>query len=223
MFSAFALAIEQLAERRIRRVIVRSLMLTIALYVGLCAVVWGALFGTPLLSHLGWWGKGIEWFGGLAIPVVALILLPALMASMIGLFLDEVVDAVEERNYPGLPAPRRIPLLEAVLGSLRLSAMVIGLNLLILPLFLIPVVGQIAYYAINGYLIGREYFSLVALRRAEPLVVAGQFSGALGALWVAGVIITVLSTIPVVNLIAPVIGVAAMVHMARRLALRTRA
>ncbi|MGZ8409550.1 MAG: EI24 domain-containing protein, partial [Hyphomicrobium sp.] len=69
------------------------------------------------------------------------------------------------------------------------------------------------FYAVNGYLLGREYFELVALRRADIAEVRALRDVYRGRLFVAGVVVAVLLTVPIVNLLAPIVGTAAMVHL----------
>ncbi len=91
--------------------------------------------------------------------------------------------------------------------------MVVVLNLAALPLYLIPVVNALVFYGLNGYLLGREYFEMVAPRRLEmePRRVLWR-RRRLGFV-LAGVAFAFLSTLPLVNLLAPVIAAAAMTHL----------
>jgi CysZ protein len=69
------------------------------------------------------------------------------------------------------------------------------------------------FWAVNGYLLGREYFELVAMRhhgRQEARDMRKQNGG---RVFLSGCIVAVLFTAPVLNLAALVIGVAAMVHL----------
>jgi uncharacterized protein involved in cysteine biosynthesis len=69
---------------------------------------------------------------------------------------------------------------------------------------------------VNGYLLSCEYFELVALRRLEAGDVRSLRKAYGGPLFMAGVLIAFLLTVPLVNLVAPVIGTAAMVHLFQR-------
>ncbi len=57
----------------------------------------------------------------------------------------------------------------------------------------------------------------VALRRLDPAEVTAWRRANGGVLWLTGIVIVFLGTIPVLNLIVPVLGVAAMVHVAQTL------
>jgi uncharacterized protein involved in cysteine biosynthesis len=106
-----------------------------------------------------------------------------------------------------------------VLGStLKFAAIVILLNLLVLPvylvLFFVPPLNLILYYLLNGYLIGREYFELVAFRRLPPADATRLRRRHRARILLSGVILAFCMTVPVVNLFAPVLGAAFMVHVA---------
>ena len=68
------------------------------------------------------------------------------------------------------------------------------------------------FYALNGYLVGREYFEAVAIRRNDPAEAKAVRSGNASKVFVTGVVGAGLLSIPIVNLIAPVIAAAAMTH-----------
>ena len=76
-----------------------------------------------------------------------------------------------------------------------------------------PPLNLVLYYILNGYLVSREYFELVALRRMEPPAASHMRKINKGRLLFAGIIITFLLTIPIVNLLTPVIATAFMVHV----------
>ncbi len=98
---------------------------------------------------------------------------------------------------------------------------VIVLNLVLLVPYLIALVffgaGAVLFYALNGYLTGRLYYEQVALRRQTPAEVKAWRKANIGVLWLTGIVIVFLGTIPIVNLIVPVLGTAAMVHVAQTL------
>ena len=72
---------------------------------------------------------------------------------------------------------------------------------------------MLIYYTLNGYLIGREFFELVAHRRLLPAEAVKLRQKVKFQLFLSGLIITFLMTLPIVNLIAPVIAVSVMVYL----------
>ncbi|MEE2760055.1 MAG: EI24 domain-containing protein, partial [Pseudomonadota bacterium] len=123
----------------------------------------------------------------------------------------------ETRHYPGLPAPRKQPIPEILFITFKFASIGIVLNIIALPfvivLFFFPPFNLFVFYGLNGYLLGREYFELVSHRRFHPenaLQLRRRFRT---QLIVAGTLIAILMTVPIVNLVAPIIATAAMVHL----------
>ena len=220
MIRPFALAIRQLSDPAFRRVLLRSLSLAVAVFTGLAVVVWFFLAGTDFFTF--WL---IEWIvgvlGGVAVAVVTWLLFPAVVSFFVGLFLEEIVAAVEEHHYPDDPLARSVPISTAIVVSLRFAGVTLALNLLALPLYLImfwfPPLALAIFYCLNGYLLSREYYELVSLRRLDAGAAEMLRKANRQRLFLSGVVITFLFTIPIVNLFAPVIGVAAMAHIFRSL------
>jgi hypothetical protein len=73
------------------------------------------------------------------------------------------------------------------------------------------------FYAVNGHLLGREYFEVVALRRLDPQAARQLRRDYAGRIWLAGTLIAVTFSIPLLNLAAPVLGTAFMLHRFQRL------
>jgi CysZ protein len=117
-------------------------------------------------------------------------------------------------DYPGKSSPRRQPVGEMVAVMLRLTLSTLLLNLLALPLYLlVPGINLFLFLALNGYLFGRGYFEVVALRRldaGEARAVRNRFAG---RIFLSGVVIAGLFALPLVNLVAPVIATAFMLHI----------
>lgn len=213
MIRALLLAIAQLSDPRSRRVVWIGVLSAAATFALLATGVWWALFHTVLTGY-EWVDRVIDLLGGLAVLVLAWLLFPATVGMVSSFFLDEVVEAVERRHYPALPPPRKTGVAQELGTALRFLAVVLLVNIAALPLyFLLPGLNLLIFYTVNGYLLGREYFEMVAirrlgrkeavfLRRSRPLK---PFS--------AGVVIAFLSTIPIVNLLVPVIASAFMVHV----------
>jgi uncharacterized protein involved in cysteine biosynthesis len=116
-----------------------------------------------------------------------------------------------------LEQPRHQPFLEALINGLKFSLTALFLNILILPLLITGPIYVIAFYAMNGYLLSREYFELVAARRYDVQTMTAFRKRRQIKLWMAGIALTFLMTVPFVNLVAPVIATAFMVHYCIRL------
>lgn len=224
-------AIAQLTDPKMRRVLWLGILGALAIFTVLWAAVWWLLANIDpasiwgLATIVGWMGDAFDWLAGLAffgtLLVSTFLMFPAVVVIVVGLFLDQVAEVVEERHYPDLGEPRKQPLLETLASTAKFAAIVVLLNLLVLPVYLIllfiPGANLLLYYLLNGYLIGREFFELAAFRRMEPGEAHRLRKSYRGKVMMAGVMLTFLMTIPVVNLLAPVLGAAFMVHVTQDL------
>lgn len=213
MLRGLARAFAQLGDPTIRRILWRSVGLTV---VGLIVLVAAVGFGLDQIALSGWdWlNSALTVLGTAGTVVLGIVLFPALVGLISCFFLEEVAEAVERRHYPGLPPPRRQGIGEAVGTALTYLVALIVLNLVALVVGLIvPVISWPVFYLLNGYLLGREYYELVALRRLAPDEARAQRQRHRGRLVVAGVVIAVLLSVPVVNLLVPIVATAFAVHV----------
>ncbi len=212
MFDALILGLRQLAEPSARRLVLRSVLAAIGTFTLLLVAVTTVL-GRLDATGLVWLDTLLTIVGSTAALVLAWLLFPVVMAAALGWFAEDVALAVERRYYPDLPAPVGMGVGESVWATVRFTAIALLLNLLALPLYLLPGPNVMLYLALNGYLLGREYFELVAGRRLPWSKVAALRQRSRPRLWLAGVVIAALSTVPVLNLVAPVVAIAFMVHL----------
>ena len=145
--------------------------------------------------------------------IALFVLFPSIATFFVCFFLDSIAEAVENRYYPADSPGRDAPLMQALGQSLRLVVVVVVLNILCLPLYLVPGLNLFVFYALNGYLLSREYFELVSIRHMKPSEASVLRRRAGLTVFVTGVVIAFLLTVPVVNLVAPVFATAMMVHV----------
>jgi uncharacterized protein involved in cysteine biosynthesis len=150
--------------------------------------------------------------------LASVFLMVPVATAFIGIFLDQIADAVEERHYPALPPARPIGLAEGILDGVKMLGVVIGVNLVALVAYLIfAPIAPLLFWGINGILLGREYAQLVALRRSDAAGAARFRKRHRGQIFAAGVLMAVPLTIPVVNLLVPILGAATFTHLYHRL------
>ncbi|ALG70347.1 membrane protein [Azospirillum thiophilum] len=213
MIRALVLAFAQLSDPRVRRVVWTGMFVSALAYGLLAGGAWWALSVTPLTGY-GWLDGIIDLLGGLGVLLLAWLLFPATVGMVSSFFLDEVVERVEVRHYPTLPAPRRAGWLEELATALRFLILVLAINLLALPIYLFaPGLNLIVFYTVNGYLLGREYFEMVAHRRLDRASARALRRSRPLKPFLAGIAIAFLSSIPFVNLLVPVVASAFMVHV----------
>lgn len=220
MIRAFELAVAQLGDPKLRGVIWWSLLLSLVLQIGIAALAW---WGLKSLASFQWqWlNDAIVWLSGAGVIVLALMLFPASFGIVISIFMEQIADIVEARHYPELGKARGIPIWTGIWTGVVFLLAVIAINLVMLPFYILAIfiagLGAVLFYAVNGWLTGRVYYEQVALRRMNPPEVKAWRRANAGVLWLTGIAIVFLGTIPILNLIVPVLGVAAMVHVAQTL------
>lgn len=209
-------AFAQLDDGRVQRIMLLSVGLALAVLLALGAALWFAVTRLDLFGW-GWLETLVEVGSGIGIAVLIWLLFPAAVSATIGVFLEGVAGAVEARHYPGLAPPRAQPAAAAALAGVKFALAAILLNLAALPFYLLgfflPPLNFFVFYALNGYLLGREYYETVALRRLESKQARELRRRNRWRVFLAGVVITLMLTVPVLNLIAPVIAAAFMVHV----------
>ncbi len=212
MFRAYFLALAQLSDSAVQGAVWRALVIAIIAVVALWT---GAAWGLPLVAASGipWLDTLATFLGWAGVALLSWILFPGVASAGVAFFLEDVAAAVEARHVPGLAPARALPLSEMARGTARFLLVVVAVNLLILPFLLVPPVFPFVFYPANGYLLGREYFELVAARRVDDIEARALAKRNRWRLWAAGTIAAGLLTVPVVNLLAPVVATAAMVHL----------
>jgi CysZ protein len=220
MIRAFELAVAQLGDPRLRGVVWWSLALSLVLQVAIAVLAWWGLKSFATFQWQ-WVNDAIVWLSGAGVIVLALMLFPASFGIVVSIFLEQIADIVEDRHYPQLGRARGIPIWTGIWTGVVFLLALVALNLVMLPFYIAAIfiagLGAVLFYAVNGWLTGRMYYELVALRRLNPAEVKAWRRNNAGVLWLTGIVIVFLGTIPILNLIVPVLGVAAMVHVAQTL------
>lgn len=224
MIGDFLKAVGQLGDPRFRRVFGISIGLTLAvlaaLYAGWFWLIGGdpepgawTLFGIDL-TFLDPVAEVLGAIGGLI--VIGFLMMPT-ASLFIGMFLEEIADAVEARHYPEARGTRKMGagelLWDGVLFTLTLLAA--NLGALVLYLIFLPI-GPFIFIAVNGWLLGRQYYELVAARHVGFAAARAQRKQVWMQAWIGGVLMAIPLSIPIVGLVVPVLGVASFTHMHHR-------
>lgn len=215
-------------DRAFRRVLFLGLGLTVALLVGIYAG-WLWLVETfadgpltlPFVGEVTWIGSLLGW-GGLGVIILMSIFLMIPVASAItSFFLEDVADAVEAKHYPTLmPAPK-LPMSEAIMDTLTFFGVLVVANILaVIAYAMLPFLAVPIFFMLNGFLLGREYFTIAAMRREGRAGAKQMRRDNLAEIWMAGVLMAIPLTIPVMNLFIPILGAATFTHLYHRIAAR---
>jgi CysZ protein len=215
-----------LGERRFRRVVFLGVLLAIALlfavYVLFLQGIWWLSPDTidlPVIGPVTGIDSILGWASIFFMVGLSVFLMVPVASAFTGLFLEDVADAVEDRHYPGLPPAKPLGLADSLRQAVNFLGVVLLVNLG--ALFVYPFLGPaipLAFWAVNGFLLGREYFSLVALRRLPATEVKAMRRRNGWRLWAAGTLMAVPLSVPLLNLVIPVLGVATFTHIYHRLA-----
>ncbi|PZX12635.1 uncharacterized protein involved in cysteine biosynthesis [Celeribacter halophilus] len=225
MFGDFSKALVQLSDKRFQSVLLKGLGLTIALLVAIyLAFVWiiGAFvpdtFSLPFIGQVTWIDNALSIGSFFLMIGLSVFLMVPVASAFTGIFLEEVSEAVEDRHYPGLPEVPRQSIVDIVVDSLSFLGVIIVANVIALVLYLVlNVAAPLIFWALNGFLLGREYFQMVAMRRLGREEAKAARKRHMPEIWLAGALMAIPLTIPVVNLLIPVLGAATFTHMFMRL------
>lgn len=199
-----------------RRVLLRSVGLAIGLVIVLGIGAHAALTHFVTLSW-GWAELLLDVVAALGIIIGGVFLVPPVTSLIAGLFLDDVAGQVERTDFPAEPEGTALPVARSMWLSIRFFGIAVLVNLVALLLLLVPGVNLIVFYVANGYLLGREYFQLAAMRyRPEQEAIAMRRRHRV-TIFLAGLVIAVLVSIPILNLATPVFATIFMVRLHKRL------
>jgi CysZ protein len=212
VFTPIARAISQLDDPAFRGVLLRSIAWSVACFAAVDAVaIWGVHRLLELHGLLAW---GADILGSIGASLLGLWLFLPVAAAIGIMYLDRIAAAVEHRFYPWLPPPDGASLLEQAWDGVAVALKVLALNIVALILaLLLPGVGLIPGWAIASYAIGRGLFVAVAMRRMPRPVAESLYRGNRGIVLIQGAILALMAYVPVLNLLIPILGTAAMVHV----------
>ncbi|MBB6180658.1 sulfate transporter family protein [Pseudorhizobium flavum] len=230
ILDAARLSLINLFAPETRSVFWKVLGLTILVLVGLwlalrqtfVSVVWPwfAVYMPDVPDWAGWLTLVAAIFAGVGLALALALLIAPITALIAGLFLDDVAEVVEKRDYSGDQAGQAMPLGQAIIGSLQFLGVVIAGNILALLLLFVPGINLIAFFLVNGYLLGREFFEFAAMRFRTPPEARAFRSKHRGTVFLAGLLIAGFLAVPIVNLLTPLFAAGLMVHLHKKISRR---
>jgi CysZ protein len=210
-------AFAQIFSPPFRRVMLKSLALT-------TAVLGLAGFGLDRLA-LSFIHVGPHWLGALIAillalgVVVGMVLLAAPVTSLVaGFFVDEIAEIVEREIDPKAPPGRPVPLGPSILMGIRFGVLSVLVSMAVLTLTLFTGIGFLSFFILNGYLLGREYFELAAMRHVGRADARLLREDNMVAVFLAGVLVACFVAVPILNLLTPLFATAFMTRVFKRLA-----
>ncbi len=216
MFASLRKAANLLFDRAFSGLVIKALLLTTVLYVALFAAVWYGIHQLPTLGA-PWVNQAIDVLAPILLVLAPFFLGAPVAAFFASLFLEKFAQEVEARYYPADPRASGAPFGATLFTGLRLSLILVVADLVLLPADAgLPGIAEVATIFVNGWLLGREYFELVALRHLSRSAATALRRRHGGAIFIGGLILSVLTAVPLADLFAPLFGAAFMVHMFKR-------
>ena len=221
IFRAVSLALAQIGDPRFTRVLLLGLGLTLALlgatYAGVFYLVsWavGDALTLPLIGEVTWVNDLLGWSSLVLMMGLSVFLMVPVASAFISFFLEQIADAVEDRYYPGLPPVPGVPFFDSLRDAAGFLIVILAVNLAALLLYLIfAPLALFIFWGVNGFLLGREYFTLAAMRRVGRDRARQLRRRNMATIWIAGVLMAVPLTVPILNLIVPIVGAATFTHL----------
>lgn len=219
---AWSLAFQQFAAPRYRMMALLgaglSLALLFAFYAVFLALIGAVteegmvLFDGSQVTGLGTFFTGKSLF---YMVFLSVFLMVPVASVFTGLYLHDVADMVEEIYYPHLPRPARPSGYESFRSTLNYIGLLLPANIIAMIIFGLTgfFQGMIFFYALNGWLLAREYGDMIAARRIPPAEAKSVRRQHRRAFILTGVMLAVGLSIPLVNLVMPVLGAAAFAHL----------
>ncbi|MES0863059.1 EI24 domain-containing protein [Ruegeria sp. SCPT10] len=229
ILNAFFAALGQIGDPKFRSVLLRGIGLTILLLFLACAgAIWfinslsGSEISLPFVGEVSWLNDVLNYSGIFLVMILPVFLMVPVASAITSIFLEEVAQAVEDKHYTHLPPVPRIPFSEAVMDGLSFMGVLILANLLALILYaMFPPFAPFIFWAMNGFLLGREYFTLAAMRRLGRDGARQLRAKHASTIWLAGTLMAIPLSVPLVNLVIPIIGAATFTHIYHAVSART--
>jgi uncharacterized protein involved in cysteine biosynthesis len=222
MIRIFALALGDLADRRIIAILCQALLVTGALFVVGVVAGWLLAGSDPCdlagvgSCEIGGAGSGV---GALLLTVLAAwFLFPGVAVGVLMGFADRIATAVEQRHYPAAAAAARpIGVGRGALMGLKSAARVLLFNLIALPFYLMLLITGVGpfilFVIVNGLAFGRDFAELAAIRHGDRPSRRAWLKQTRGEQGLLGTLVSVLFLIPFANLLAPILGAATAIHL----------
>lgn len=214
MPAALLLALGQIGDPAFRRPLLWG-VLGAAVAAGL--LVWGAIEGAAWAAGgTGWLAWLAQAGGGALALVLAWWLFLPVAAAIAAQLVEPVAAAVERRHYPHLPPPRGASVAAQIAFGLRFGLRLLLLQILLLPLLFVPVAGLAVAVLISAHALGAGMVRQTALLRMDGAAARAAWRRRRLAGWFLGLALALMALVPLLNLLVPVLGTAAAVHLLHR-------
>jgi CysZ protein len=228
VFRSFGLALGQLSDPRFRRVFWLGIGLTLLLLIAVASgAAWLIDYITPedawlpVLGEVQWLDDLLSWGAVFLLFFLSTFLMIPVASAITSLFLDEVADAVEAKHYLDLPRTGSVPFGDALRDTINFFGLLLAANTVAIILYLFfPPAAPLIFWGVNGFLLGREYFTMVAIRWVGRKAAGDLRRQYRPTIWLAGTLMAIPLSIPLLNLVIPILGAATFTHLFHALTMR---
>ena len=140
-------------------------------------------------------------------------LLPALATIFISLFSDKIIARIANHNYQSNISAADAKFWRSIYYDCKFLIKVILLNILILPFYLLAGTGFVLAILVNGYLLGSEFFEIVAafhLGRKQAKLLRQQKQT---QVFIVGICLALFALLPFIKFLMPALALVWMVHL----------
>jgi uncharacterized protein involved in cysteine biosynthesis len=167
-----------------------------------------------MLAFQGWLAWTADILASVGASLLAFWLFLPVAAAIGTLYFDRIASAVELRFYPWLPPAESAAMSEQIWDGVAVAMKVLALSVAALVLaVIIPGLGVLLGWMIAAYAIGRGLFVGVAMRRMPRAMAESLYRQRRWTIMAQGAVLALAAYVPVMNLLIPIIGTAAMVHI----------
>jgi CysZ protein len=209
-------AFREILSPPFRAALVKVLGLTLLILIGAVALLDHGLL-LLVAFHAAWLSAVLGIVAGLGLLVGSVFLVAPVSSVVAGFFIDDLAEHVERDLDPLAPPGRPLSIIPALVLSVRFGILQLAVTVLALLLLLVPGINAVAFIGANAYLLGRQYYEFVALRHLSAAEAAVLRRRHAGRIFLAGLIMAAVVSVPVLNLITPLFGAAFMVRVFKRL------
>lgn len=194
--------------------LVTTVILTIIVF--LITVLFSEILD-PLFSSSYPWVQKMIHFGTTGGAVQSIFLLFSSLIPAIGSpFENTVAQKIQHQDYPGTPVIS-LSRKDRVKKGLLTSAKILGINCVLLPLYLMHVLNVFTYIPINGYILGKMTFLHIATHYRPYSDAMSCYKQHRRIIWMVGMILSIISYLDFMKLLAPFIAIVVMVHLSHTL------
>lgn len=223
MIRAIGLAVADLGNRHILAIMLHAVVVALLIFAVAGGLFTWLITGADPCNLVGLETCRVGLASGLVGGVLATLLagwflFPAVAIAVMTAFSDKIASAVEGRHYPEAAASARpVGVARGAMIGLKSAARLIFLNLLALPFYLLLLITGIGplllFVIVNGIAFGRDVAELAAARHGDSDARRAWLTRTRGQQHLIGLVVSVLFLVPLANVLAPVIGTAAGIHL----------